>query len=230
MSEDKNEGGSIIPGTIGGGLGLGASKLVSNHVQGNGYRAALNSAEGATKGFTDSLNKVLDHADNGALRNQRELLSTLKTHMTEEGAKNVQAIRFRATKKGGEFVMHLKDADGVLHAFGGIKKLPDGITAGVTLREEGAIKNLLVGEKAVAAEIAKKAENGLIKAVRGKAEWFSGLKNAGWGGKSLIIGSAVACAAVGAMALNAMFGGSGKHTSRVSDERANEPTAGAARA
>ena len=235
MSDEKNEGGSIIPGTIGAIAGgslayKGASSMVKNR----GIRAVLENSDKATDKFKTVVDGILDAPKNAEITTLNNEFGQLKHHMTDAHAPLVKKVNFTANATGGTHTMELLgDADQVLAKVSKVGgKLPDGFTAGVT-DDAAKIKGLLVGENGAAAGakgILAKSEKSLVGAIKTEGGRFMGIKNAGGWGRTGIIGSAVAGIVVGAMALSAMFGGGGKHTSRVADERANEPAAGAARA
>lgn len=99
------------------------------------------------------------------------------------------------------------------------EKLKDAL--GILANKEGVEKEVL--------NAAKKDSKEAIAAIRkGLPKEMNAMKSLGKGGYAIITAGVVAGIAVGAMAMNAMFGG--KHSSKVAQEAQMEPAAAAGRA
>jgi hypothetical protein len=248
MSEEKNEN-SVLPGLAGAGIVGGVTLWGMNRSAGTG--GALKALRGdpkATPKFVAAVNELAPlpapevptaatpapaaatpAVTKRTLGEQRKMLKDLK-YLTTGEARYARVAKVSAVAEaagGGHTITLHGQGDEILHKLTGIKSLPDGLTVETALEGE-KIKGLLNGEESFLAKHVAKGEKTLASEIRGAGKNFFGLRNASAGGKTGIIAATVAGVAIGAMALNAMFGGSGKHTSRVNEERANEPAAGAA--
>lgn len=236
MSE-QNEKSGMGFGSIAGGaaIGTGAAALVNNRISQGATVKAISqpTAEGISKKFVDAVAATRKTVtEKAALPDASDAAKKLATEMQEAQshlgsltklpkAESVTSAVFTKTAEG----LHEAEilAGGVSHKISGIKSLPAGAEVGKALDAEAA-KKLFEGEKSYFAGLTQKAEGELAKLTRKAGGFGFGFKNMGMGGRTAVIGSAVAFTAAGAYAVHAMFGG--KHSNKAA---AAEPSQAVAR-